>query len=193
MPSAAPSSAAVSEIPDAAPAFSAGAAPTTSSVISPITGPSPSATTVDAATSTPTPSAPTWVSISSPTTVTASPPATARSGRTPARKRGASWEVTTNAAADGSDHRPACSGDSPATSCRYCAKNRKSPTMTKNAMRFTASAAANGPVREQPHVDHRIGRAALAAHPRRPDERRRAPRRRAAPTDGPSAATCLIP
>ena len=39
--------------------------------------------------------------------------------------RGASCEPMTKATADGTDHSPATSGESPATSCRYCAMNRK--------------------------------------------------------------------
>ena len=88
MPSAPPSSAAVSEIPDAAPAFSAGAEPTTSSVVSPNTGPMPSEITTDAtprARRSPVVDAPTWVSTNSPTAATASPPATSVRRRDPAR------------------------------------------------------------------------------------------------------------
>jgi hypothetical protein len=39
--------------------------------------------------------------------------------------RGARFELATKAAADGSDQKPAFSGDSPRTSCRYWATNRK--------------------------------------------------------------------
>ena len=100
--------------------------------------------------------------------------------------------MTTNAAADGSDHNPACSGDSPATSCRYCAKNRKSPTITKNAMRFTASAAAN--CRFANSRTSIIGSAERRwrrthAAPTSPPTTTAT----SAPTVGPSAATCLIP
>ncbi len=68
MPSAPPSSDAVSEIPDAAPARSGGAVPTMSSVVSVNTGASASEMRTDAATTTARPSAPpTWVSSTSPT------------------------------------------------------------------------------------------------------------------------------
>ena len=115
MPSAPPSSAAVSEIPDAAPAFSAGAEPTTISVVRPNTGPMPERDhhrrddELDQA-------------------VVGPAPGSARPARRPPRParrpprwpagsrdstRGASCEPTTKPTAPGTDHSPASSGDMP--------------------------------------------------------------------------------
>ena len=71
------------------------------------------------------PSQPTWVSTASPTAAIASPPPITYAGRTRCTIRGARFDPTMKPIAEGTDQRPACSGDSPTTSCRYWATNRK--------------------------------------------------------------------
>ena len=74
MPSAPPSSAPVSEMPDAAPASSGGADPTIRSVVAVNTGASPSEMITDAPTSVRSSADPSsWVSIASATAAIASP------------------------------------------------------------------------------------------------------------------------
>ena len=107
IPSAPPSSDAVSEMPDAAPARSGGADPTISSVVSPKTGPKPSEMTTDDRTMIARPSGPpTRVRIASPAAARASPEPMIHAGRTRWTIRGAMFEPTTNPIADGTDHRP---------------------------------------------------------------------------------------
>ena len=126
MPRAPPSSAPVSEIPEAAPACSGGAEPTISSVVSPNTGASPSEMITEPSTSgTSPPVTSTWESRNRPTADRARPPEITKAGRTLCRTRGANWLPMMNAAAEGSDHSPASSGDSPTTNWRYWATNRK--------------------------------------------------------------------
>ena len=67
----------------------------------------------------------TWVRTPSPAAATARPAPITQAGRTRRRIWGARLDPRISPAADGSDHRPACSGDSPSTSWRYCATNRK--------------------------------------------------------------------
>ena len=125
-PSAPPSSKNVSDIPDAAPARSGGAALTIISVVSDNTGASPSEIRTDAVTSRPRLfDVPTSVSMPSPTAPSTSPPAITYAGRTRRTIRAVRFELMMNPTASGSDHRPAASGDSPSTSCRNWATNRK--------------------------------------------------------------------
>ena len=55
-----------------------------------------------------------------------------------------------NPTAEGNDHRPASSGESPSTSCRYCATNRKYPNAMKMPSTFVVSAALNARFRNSP-------------------------------------------
>ena len=128
MPNAPPSSAPVSEIPEAAPARSGGAEETIRSVVAPNTGARPR----EASSEAPTRIArsalgdpPTWVRTPRPTAANPRPAPITKAGRTRRRIRGARLDPTMNPTADGSDHSPASSGDSPSTSWRYWATNKK--------------------------------------------------------------------
>ena len=126
IPRAPPSSAPVSDIPEAAPAFSGGALPTTSSVVSVNTGDRASEITTEPTTTNPRPwLVPTWVSASSPPDAAASEVPSTNDGRKRWTKCGETFDPMMNPAAEGSDHRPASSGVSPRTSWRYCATKRK--------------------------------------------------------------------
>ena len=48
-------------------------------------------------------------------------------------------DPATKPPADGIVHKPATSGESPSTCCRYCAMNRKLPKVTNNVSVFVAS------------------------------------------------------
>ena len=142
MPRAPPSSDPVSEIPEAAPACSRGADPTISSVVAVNTGANPSETITEAVITSVRSSVPsTPVSIARPTAPIARPAPITYAGRTRRRIQGATWDPTMKPTADGNDHRPASSGDSPSTSWRYCATNRKYPNAMKMPRTFVANDA----------------------------------------------------
>src|SRR6266545_3874095 len=93
-----------------------GADPTISSVVRPNTGARPSEISTEPATRGASwPAAATWVSATSPAAESAKPPPMTNAGRTRCTIRGASWDPTMNPKADGNDHMPAWSGESPAT------------------------------------------------------------------------------
>src|SRR6266545_879948 len=105
MPSAPPSSAPVSEIPEAAPARSGGAEPTIRSVVAVNTGASPSDTTSEApariARSASADPLPTWVRAPRPTAAMPRPAPITQAGRRWRVIRGARLEPTMNPPADG--------------------------------------------------------------------------------------------
>src|ERR671915_846174 len=112
IPSAPPSSAAVSEIPAAAPARSGGAEPMIRSFVNVKSGEVPSENSTDARAITQNPASPSiWVNIPNPTAAMASPPAINGAGRIRRTMIGVTFEPTTNASAQGSVHRPASSGE----------------------------------------------------------------------------------
>jgi hypothetical protein len=128
IPSAPPSSPLVSDIPVAAPACSGGALPTMSSVASVITGARPSEITIEAMMISTMPvllSSPKPTSTTVPTAAMAIPTPMITAGGKRWMILGAMTEPTMKPAADGSDHTAASIGDSPSTSCRYCAMKRK--------------------------------------------------------------------
>ncbi len=127
-------------MPEAAPARSGGALPTISSVVKLNTGANASEMAMDAGTTSARPEEPpTWVSSARPMAATARAALSTNPGRKRCTKRGARFDPTMNPTAEGSDHRPACNGERPSTSCRYCATNRKYPTATKMASTLVAS------------------------------------------------------
>src|SRR3990172_865146 len=106
MPSAPPSSAPVSEIPEAAPARSGGALPTISSVVKLNTGESASEMTTDADTMEARPEEPpTWVSSTSARDANIKQTASTYAGRKRCTNRGATFEPTMKPIAEGNDHR----------------------------------------------------------------------------------------
>jgi hypothetical protein len=120
------------------------AAPTARSAARVSTGASAREKMTDPATRTANPAAwslPSWVSRPKPTAASASPPAITSPGRTRRPSSGVSIDPTTNPAEAGSIHRPAASGDSPSTSCRYCATNSNVPNPTKKLSTLVVSAA----------------------------------------------------
>ena len=128
IPSAPPSSAPVSEIPDAAPARSGGADPTMSSVVSPKTGARPSEMTTERDHDDREPVRRRRPGSAAPSPTAATREARRHEVRRAGRRgtiRGAAFEPTMKPIADGTDQRPASSGDRPRTSCRYWATNRK--------------------------------------------------------------------
>ncbi len=141
IPSAPPNSAPVSEIAEAAPAFSGGAEPTIRSVATAATGDSPSEKTTDPATSAASESA--WLSTAKPAAESSSPPAITSAGRIALTSRAVSIAPATNPSDDGSDQRPASSGDMPSTSCRYWAMKRNRPNAAKNPSTLVVSAVEN--------------------------------------------------
>jgi hypothetical protein len=126
MPRDPPSSAVVSEIADAVPAYSGGADPTTRSVVSINTGARPK----DEMTTNPIDrkrnevDASICISIPNPTAVTARRPAIINIGGILRTILGVIVDPTTNARAHGSIQISASSGDNPRTSCRYCERNK---------------------------------------------------------------------
>lgn len=125
-PSAPPSSAPVSEMPEASPAFSGGALLTISSVVRLNTGANPRAMiTEDPTTSGSPPRTPTWLRTTSPRPPMVRQAAITTPGRIRWMNRGATVEPITNPTAEGMDHIPAAKGDNPTTSWRYWATNRK--------------------------------------------------------------------
>ena len=77
---------------------------------------------------------------------------------------GARTDPTMKPTADGSDQTAASIGDSPRTSCRYCAMKRKYPTTTKMLSRYVPSEARERANPEEAHVDDRRLEVKLAAH-----------------------------
>ena len=99
-----------------------------SSVASVMTGASPSEMTIEATTMSRMPgpaSSPRPSSIAVPTAAMAMPAPMITDGRKRWMIFGAATEPTMKPTADGSDHSAASIGDSPRTSCRYCAMKRK--------------------------------------------------------------------
>src|SRR6266568_2147787 len=144
MPSAPPNSALVSASADAAPARSGGADPTARSVAKVSTGASARENTTEPVTRTASPAArsvPSSVSSPKPTAASPSPPAITNPGRTRLASTGVSMEPRMNPAEAGSIHRPAASGDSPNTSCRYWAMNSNAPNPTKKLSTLVVKAA----------------------------------------------------
>src|ERR687891_2007325 len=114
MPSAPPNSAAVSEIPAAAPARSGGTEPMIRSLVSVNIGDVPSEKTVDPITTSVNPEpGPTWVNTPKPMAASTRPAAITTDGRTWRTIDGVRLEPTTNERAQGSVQRPASSGDRP--------------------------------------------------------------------------------
>ena len=64
---------------------------------------------------------PTWVSTTKPAAAMTRPTAIMVAGRTRRAIIGDTMDPTTNPTANGIDHRPAASGESPSTNCRYWA------------------------------------------------------------------------
>src|SRR5256885_2553995 len=122
MPNAPPSSAHVSEMPEAAPARSGGAEPMMTSLVSVKSGdPKNVSTNVATANSMSPPlPAPTAASRKYRPADSASPADIRIAGRIRRASAGVSSEPSTNPSAHGSVHRPPCSGESPSTSWRYC-------------------------------------------------------------------------
>jgi hypothetical protein len=84
---------------------------------------------------------PSWVSSPKPAAARARPAAITATGGARRASSGTAMEPRMSAAEAGNDHRPACNGDSPSTSCRYWAINSKAPNPTKKLSRLVARAA----------------------------------------------------
>ncbi len=151
MPSAPPNSELVSEIAEAAPARAGGAAPMARSAATVNTGASPTENTTDPVTRTASPeAASTWVSSPTPTAASVSPPAITNAGRMWRTSSGVSMDPRMTPPPEGTVHRPARSGDSPSTSCRYCTMNSKAPKVTKKPRVLVARAALKARLANRP-------------------------------------------
>src|SRR5215218_5508611 len=126
IPKAPPNSALVSEIPEAAPAFSGGALPTMMWVARVPTGAMRREKVTDPATSIADPEpAPICATTPRPTAESIRPAAITNAGRTRRATSSASMEPAISPPADGSVHKPASSGERPSTSCRYWAMEKE--------------------------------------------------------------------
>ena len=83
----------------------------------------------------------TWVSTAKPTAASAKPPAIVNAGPNRRAIRGTRKEPTTNPSMEGMVASPACSGESPSTSCRYCAMKTYAPNTTNVPSRYRTRAA----------------------------------------------------
>jgi hypothetical protein len=92
----------------------------------------------------------TRVSIAKPTAASARPPAITNAGRTRRTASGASIEPAMSPPEEGTVHRPATRGESPSTSCRYCAMKRNIPAITKMLSANAASEVLKAGTRKSP-------------------------------------------
>src|SRR5690606_24506623 len=146
VPSTAPTSYAVSEIADAAPAFSAGTDETMRSLETVSAAPTPSASTTNAPTSRPS------VLCPAPAATTAYPAAENRSatattcaGRTRCTTRTTASPATIMTSRPGSSATPACIGVRPRTSCTSWDTKNRNPTSENTDSRLTSTAPLNAP------------------------------------------------
>src|SRR6266404_6931391 len=85
----------------------------------------------------------TCVSTTKPTAAMMSPAQMSCVGGNRRASTGTIMEPATKDTNDGSDHRPASRGESPSTSCRYCATKTNAPNTAKVPTMYVASAAVN--------------------------------------------------
>src|SRR6188474_1131755 len=85
----------------------------------------------------------TCVSTAKPTVMMTSPTHISAAGGNRRASIGTIIEPATNDTNDGSDHKPAWSGESPRTSCRYWAMKTNDPKKAKVPIMYVASADVN--------------------------------------------------
>ena len=128
------------------------------SVLSVSAGATPAEYRNDPVTSSPRPvSAPAWVRSPKPSAASARPAAITSAGRNRRTRSGASVDPAMNPAPDGTNHKPARNGDSPSTSCRYCAMNNKVPNTTKMPSAYVASAVLKAAMRNSRRSSSGLG------------------------------------
>nr|BFF24981.1 hypothetical protein GCM10025732_29460 [Glycomyces mayteni] len=141
-PIAPPSSYAVSEIADAEPARSAGAAARTASLVTVCARPAPAPMRTEAPTTTSAPSStPTNAIAANPVMTSARPPTMVRAMPIRSDSRTASRPAATDIAISGSSSSPACIGENPSTSWRYCVSRNSEEIIAKTIVKFVASEA----------------------------------------------------
>src|SRR3954452_8958125 len=144
MPNAPPSSVAVSDRADAAPARSTGAAATTMSVPNAPTGATPNPMSdVPITNNAKLERGPSGATTITPTAARPSPAATTSPGEVRRESQGASIAATISAITSGNSHSPVTKGPMSCTSWRYWATNRSAPETTKTEAIIAAKAATN--------------------------------------------------
>src|SRR3989442_6699244 len=160
MPKAPPKSMLVCEIAAAEPACSGGAAPTMVAFASAAMGPAPTVATTEPMTRTARPPTDTNVSSANASAQTSAPPIITVAGGARRTSLGAIWEAMTMPIAHGSVQRPACSGERPSTSWRYCAVKNDDANITKALSVSVTTVALNTGM-------HWVGEAALTTDEQR--------------------------